>query len=588
MALTFRDAGDMMSPTMRTRLTFTFVAAALAAGTLGTRAQTSAAATPSAAAATTPSSVAARPSASAPATPRVGAPPSATMPWSVDFETSARSAPAKDHFIRGLTLMHLFMYLDAAREFQAAQKADPAFAMAYWGEAMTYYRPIWREYVPEPATEVVLRLGATPAARAAKAPTAREKAYVAALDVLYPSGELGSRLRNYPQANESGQLRRYAEAMAAIVTAYPSDDEAQALWAVARVVQFERTDAEMPERMKTAAIAAEVLRRNPNHPGAPRYFIQSVDDPVHADLGAAAARLYIAKNPDGPEARHLPTHISTQLGLWKEMAELNWQAFELSMDWTQRNGFKLQDLNNHDYGHLLTYAQYGYLQLGQYGRARTMIDRARKDYEASGHAPEIASTLAGTLAQYIVETHDGERVAALRQLVDEARVPGANLRYALALASASSGDPTRARQEAAALDARTTSARIMRAELEALVATAAGERDKALELLKGAAASDVAQIYTHFGPPVPYKPPHEMYGELLLSAARPADALKVFQEGMRIYRRRTGLLLGASRAAAAANQPALAQKYAGELREIWREADGEVAGLAEVRRSNGQ
>ncbi len=541
--------------TTNTRFQLT-VAALVAAGTLGLRAQ-------------------------APAR-------SVASPWSVEFQTSTTNASAKEHFVQGVTLMHLFMYQDAAREFQAAQKADPVFAMAYWGEALTYYRPIWREYEPGPAAEAVQRLGATPAARAAKAPTAREKAYVAALDVLYPSGELGSRLRNYPQANQSGQLRRYAEAMEAIATAYPNDDEALALWAVSRVVQFERTDAEMPERMKTAALAAEVLRRRPNHPGAPRYFIQSVDDPVHADLGATVSRLYIEKNPDGPEARHLPTHMSTQLGLWKEMADLNWQAFELSMTWTKQNGFKLQDLNNHDYGHLLTYAQYGYLQLGQYGKARAMIDRARKDYEASGHAPEIASTLAGTIAQYVVEVRDAQQIAALRQLVDEARVPGANLRYALALASAAVGDVARAVQEAAALDTRTASARIMRAELEAAVATAGGERERALELLKGAAAVDLAQIYTHFGPPSPYKPPHEMYGESLLAAGRPVEALTAFQDGMRIYRRRTGLLLGASRAAAAANQPALAQKYAAELREIWHDADGEVPALAEVRRSTAQ
>ena len=542
-----------MTTDTRFRLT---IAVLVAAGTLGLRAQ-------------------------APARP-------AASPWSVEFQTSTTSAQAKEHFVQGVTLMHLFMYQDAAREFQAAQKADPAFAMAYWGEALTYYRPIWREYEPGPAAAVVQRLGATPAARAAKAPTAREKAYVAALDVLYPSGELGSRLRDYPQANQSGQLRRYAEAMEAIATTYPNDDEALALWAVSRVVQFERTDAEMPERMKTAALAAEVLRRRPNHPGAPRYFIQSVDDPVHADLGATVSRLYIEKNPDGPEARHLPTHMSTQLGQWKEMADLNWQAFELSMTWTERNGFKLQDLNNHDYGHLLTYAQYGYLQLGQYGKARAMIDRARKDYETSGHAPEIASTLAGTIAQYVVETRDAQQIAVLRQLVDEARVPGANLRYALALASAAVGDVARARQEATALDTRTVSARIMRAELEAAVAIGGGERERAIELLKGAAAADLAQIYTHFGPPSPYKPPHEMYGESLLAAGRPAEALTAFQEGMRIYRRRTGLLLGASRAAAAAVQPALAQKYAVELGEIWRDADGEVPALAEVRRSTGQ
>src|SRR5262249_50515557 len=157
-------------------------------------------------------------------------------------------------------------------------------------------------------------------------------------------------------------------------------------------------------------------------------------------------------------------------------------SFELSMQWTEQHGYKLQDLNNHDYGHLLTYAQYGYLQLGQYGRARAMIDRARRDYAASGHAPEIASTLASNLAQYVTETRDAKALAELRQLVDEARVPGANLRFAIGLASVASGDVARARQELVSLDGRTTGGRIMRAELEAAIASVSGDRATALTL----------------------------------------------------------------------------------------------------------
>jgi hypothetical protein len=99
---------------------------------------------------------------------------------------------------------------------------------------------------------------------------------------------------------------------------------------------------------------------------------------------------------------------------------------------------------------------------------------------------------------------------------------------------------------------------------------------------------DLAQIYTHFGPPSPYKPPHEMYGEMLMAAGKPAEALEAFQDGMRIYRRRTALLLGGARAAAAANQPALARTYMTELREIWRDADGDVPALGEVRRTTQQ
>jgi tetratricopeptide (TPR) repeat protein len=217
-----------------------------------------------------------------------------------------------------------------------------------------------------------------------------------------------------------------------------------------------------------------------------------------------------------------------------------------------------------------------------------MIDRARQDYEASGRAPEIAATLGGTLAQYALETRDPQALAELRRLVDEARVSGANLRYAIGLLSATAGDLARTRQEITALNDRTATARIMRAELEAVVAAAEGDKARAITLLATASAQDLAQVYTHFGPPSPYKPPHELHGEMLLAAGRPADALKAFQEGMRIYRRRTDLLLGATRAAAAAKQAQAAGRYATELREIWRDADRGLAALDEIRRTTQQ
>ena len=61
------------------------------------------------------------------------------------------------------------MFEDAIEQFRAAQKASPSLAMAYWGEALT-------------------RLAPTPEARASKAPTAREKAYLSAVETLFGDG----------------------------------------------------------------------------------------------------------------------------------------------------------------------------------------------------------------------------------------------------------------------------------------------------------------------------------------------------------------------------------------------------------------
>src|SRR5688572_27186426 len=60
----------------------------------------------------------------------------------IDFPTSG--APnAQPHFRRGLLYLHSFEYDSAAKAFRQAQQVDPAFALAYWGEAMTYTHPVW-------------------------------------------------------------------------------------------------------------------------------------------------------------------------------------------------------------------------------------------------------------------------------------------------------------------------------------------------------------------------------------------------------------------------------------------------------------
>ena len=106
----------------------------------------------------------------------------------IDFPTSG-SAEAQKHFIQGVLLLHSFEYADSKEEFQAASKLEPGFAMAYWGEALTYTHPIWVEQDANAGRAVLQRLGPTPEARAAKAPTQREKDYLHAVELLYGEGD---------------------------------------------------------------------------------------------------------------------------------------------------------------------------------------------------------------------------------------------------------------------------------------------------------------------------------------------------------------------------------------------------------------
>src|ERR671938_1550299 len=87
---------------------------------------------------------------------------------------------------------------------------------------------------------------------------------------------------------------------------------------------------------KALAIALEVYQKNPNHPGAAHYIIHAFDDPEHAILALPAARRYAEIAPEAHHARHMPSHIFLQLGMWPEAAQSNESASQAPDAWMQR------------------------------------------------------------------------------------------------------------------------------------------------------------------------------------------------------------------------------------------------------------
>ena len=67
---------------------------------------------------------------------------------------------AESEFQRGVTWLHSFMYEDAIDAFRAAQKIDPSFAMAYWGEAMSFSQPLWFFEEVDKGRAALAKLGA--------------------------------------------------------------------------------------------------------------------------------------------------------------------------------------------------------------------------------------------------------------------------------------------------------------------------------------------------------------------------------------------------------------------------------------------
>ncbi len=214
------------------------------------------------------------------------------------FPTSTQSAAAQSDFLRGLLLLHLFEYEDAAKSFVAAESADPGFAMAYWGEAMTFNHGVWNQVDVRAGQAALAKFGATAEERARRISDPRERAYMSAVEILY-SG----------QADKHERDAQYAAAMERLAETYPKDDEAQLFYALALLGASEGV-RDVPVYLKAAGIAKSVFIRNPQHPGAAHYWIHGMDDPQHA-AGALGSGTRVVQDCTGcgPRATYVFAHL---------------------------------------------------------------------------------------------------------------------------------------------------------------------------------------------------------------------------------------------------------------------------------------
>jgi tetratricopeptide (TPR) repeat protein len=500
----------------------------------------------------------------------------------IDFATSG-SPEAQRHFLRGALLLHSFEFDDAAEEFRAAQKIEASFAMASWGEAMTYNHPLWMEQDRDAAVAVLKRLAPTAEARLAKAPTDREKGYLAAIEALYGDGDKAAR------------DRAYAEAMRRLHEKYPDDLDAASFYALALLGTCEGK-RDYAVYMKAAAIAEDVFAKSPLHPGAVHYLIHCYDDPIHAPLGMRAARVYAKIAPSAGHALHMPSHIFFASGMWEDADASNTAAWQASLERARRKGLGPEDHNFH----ALLWLEYGQLELGRYADARQTLALMEKDAAASGSA-RARTHLALMKAAYLVETRRWEGdVARLAVRSDDLGQRGLLL-FVDGFGAAERSDRAAAEKALAAMRAggsessghdhggsgyamggrRASPDAILALELEARILEARKDTPQAIARARDAAETEDKMAF-EFGPPLVAKPAHELLGEMLLASGRPAEARQEFEASLARAPGRALSLLGLARAAAKAGDTEAARRAYGELAANWRHADPDVPERVEV------
>ncbi|MBI3493348.1 MAG: hypothetical protein HY047_16440 [Acidobacteria bacterium] len=447
----------------------------------------------------------------------------------INFPTSAKPA-AQAPFLTGVKALFNFEFDLAGEAFLQAEKADPDFALGYWGEAMSYNHPLWAEQDLAKARRAMEKLAPTAAARSAKAPAGKERMLVESIEVLFGAGD---------------KLTRdiaYADAMKRVHEKYAADDEIATFYALSLLGTARPGDKSIRNAMQAAAIVEGVFQRHPNHPGAAHYIIHAFDDPDHAILALPAARAYSKIAPSAAHALHMPSHIFVQLGMWDDVIASNIVAYKAADDLAAAKGLPR---GREDF-HTLGWLQYAYLQEGKFDDAARALATA-KAVADKDTSPRVRDGYAAMNARQVVETAKWEPLALPGGAVRDGGAPGydGSAAYVLAagLSAAHLGDLTTAKVALDKLTAMRTQAEsgsnayrarpfsIMEKEVAAEIAVAQKDPATAEKLLKEATAIEMA-LDAPSGPTEPIKPSFELYGDLLLSMNRAKDAAAQFEQSL--------------------------------------------------------
>lgn len=436
---------------------------------------------------------------------------------SVHFKTSCNEV-AQRRFDRGMRYQHSYWYVNAKEVFEEAIKADPTCAMAYWGIALTYMdNP--HNAIPQP--NLAPGLAAITKARAIGAPTERERDYIDALMVMYA---------DYDKVPHAQRMRALRDAQARVAAKYPDDDEAQIAYAITLNTSADLNDKTYAQQTKGAAILEPISKRLPQHPGATHYLIHLYDYPSTAHKGLDAANRYAKIAPAAPHAQHMPSHIYTRVGYWKESIESNAASVKAAT----------AEKSVGNYLHAQDYMVYAHLQLGQDKQARAVIDDMVKetDFKATVAAADYA--LAASPARYAIDRGDWVSASQLSVRPSRLNFAMAVSHFARALGAARSGKPEDARvdmQKLAELRDKLRDSKdsywseivdIQHQVAAAWVLHAEGKFDEALKAMSAAADAE-DKTEKHVITPGPLAPARELYGFMLLDRGMAREALAAFE-----------------------------------------------------------
>jgi hypothetical protein len=476
-----------------------------------------------------------------------------------------------------MALYHSFDWKRGKAAFEEIAGLDPRCGMAHWGLAMIAAENPF----PWPVG-LKLKEGAEAIHKAKDvgAATPRERDYIAALEVLY---------KDHDTVPHRQRALAYEQAMEKLAATYPDDVEAKILYALAVSANHALNDKTFARPLKAAGLLEPLFAVYPQHPGVAHYLIHSYDYPPIAHKGLEAAQRYSQIAPDAPHAQHMPAHIFTRVGAWRESVASNQASVAAAKG----------DMRYIPHG--WDYMVYASLQMADDAGAEKV--GAETWAVRTMHSPSFSEVFAAAAIPARLALERGHWAEAakltLHPAVAEAdwkRFPQAEAinAFARALGAARSRDTAGAWREIERLHAlqKVLSERKLaywaeQVEIQAQVATAwalhaEGKPAEALAAMH-AAADHEDKTEKHAITPGPIMPARELLGELLLELGQPADALAQYEASIAKEPNRFRGLYGTGLAAERAGDRVRARGYFEKLAAICAQSDSTRPELAHAK-----
>ncbi len=490
----------------------------------------------------------------------------------VHLQTSCNEV-AQRRIDRAMRYQHSYWYSSAKEIFEEAAKADPSCGMAWWGVALTFLNNP-HNAIPQP--NLAPGLAAIRKAKEVGAKTERERDYIDALTFMYV---------DYDKLTHTQRIQAFLKAMEKLAAKYPDDDEAQIAYAITLNTSASPADKAYAQQTKGAAILEPISKRLPQHPGVTHYLIHLYDYPATAEKGLEAANRYAKVAPAAPHAQHMPSHIYTRVGYWKESIASNIASVKAAK--AEKEG----DSQLHGWDYMV----YAHLQLGQDKAARAVVEEMSKSTELSQSSFGAFYALSASPARLAVERNDWKEASQLQVRPSRFNQAMAVTHFARALGAARAGNPAAAKDDIAKLAELRDKLRdakdaywsgivdIQRQIAEAWVLAAEGKHDEALKVMSAAAD---AEDKTEKSPvtPGPLAPARELYGEMLLERGKAAEALAAFEATKAKEPNRYHGYAGAAAAAEKLGDKVKAKENYQKLVALTATADAERPELAAARK----